>query len=120
MEVQRLFREIVGATEAASPASNWSHKPIFREAGLGYVIYDDSTVQSTSNPAKDRHRGWIAYLPNGKVLGFLMRQSRWKRSTPLRYPRRFRTPEAAMAALETECIRLNVGQKPSEGRRRRR
>lgn len=58
-----------------------------------YVWYDEKTPWA--NPENPRCRMWTAFGPDGM---YLAKRSR----SPFRKPRRWATPEAAMAALDRE------------------
>jgi hypothetical protein len=85
---------------------NWTKKEIKRypsddtfyfERSDGAVVGYNQGVDARVWDAK--HRGWIAYLPEGadhRYLGFYRRGGRFY------IPRRFATPETAMDALDKE------------------
>lgn len=66
----------------------------------GAVVKIDETVQcNTSRPWLPNYRGWKAWGPGpeqSNYLGFCRRNSR------LNIPRKFKTAEAAMAAVDKE------------------
>lgn len=69
------------------------------------VRYDHSVECSTSRPWLDGHRGWMAFGPgevDGNYLACSFRRSRRGRVSRMSTPRKFKTAEAAMAAVDRE------------------
>lgn len=66
----------------------------------GCVVKIDHTVEcSTSRPWRPHYRGWIAYGPGAdehNYLGFS------KRNSMANIPRKFKTPESGMKAVDKE------------------
>ncbi len=60
------------------------------------VKYDEAAATNTSRPWLPGHRGWMAFAPGDDEHNFL----RWRNRRGVGIPRKFKTPEAAMAAVD--------------------
>lgn len=79
----------------------WHRKHMHRwERDDGCVVKIDRTTECfTGRPWLPNYRGWMAYGPGDdehNYLGFTRKRS------PFIIPRKFKTPEAAMAAVDRE------------------
>lgn len=63
------------------------------------VKIDTSTELSTSSPWLPNYRGWIAYGPGPEEHNYLGFK---RRNSPLLIPRKFKTAESAMGAVDRE------------------
>jgi hypothetical protein len=69
------------------------------------VYYDHSVECDTSRPWLTGHRGWKAFAPGPEEHNYLsyFRKNR-RRVRDTRIARKFKTPEAAMAAVDREFL----------------
>lgn len=92
----------MAATAKMSPWVKVHDERYFRPDNA-VVKYDRSTVSSRSYLAG--HRGWIAYGPGDdetNYLGFFPPRPRRGGFSKCRVPRKFKTPEGAMRAVDRE------------------
>lgn len=73
-------------------------KPRFERQDGAVVCYDHSTACNTARPWLPNHRGYMGFGPGTDQHNYLAQRSR----RGLSWPKKFKTPEAAIAAVDKE------------------